>query len=63
MKKVAAAGRAQSLAIPLCCLLDKVRRREVPVTVNKRLHGHSKKPAVFRYGVGFANAIARTWLR
>ncbi|HVQ57623.1 MAG TPA: glycosyltransferase family 2 protein [Solirubrobacterales bacterium] len=37
--------------------------REVPITVEQRLHGHSKKPAVFRYGVGFANAIVRTWLR
>ncbi|MFN8161288.1 MAG: glycosyltransferase family 2 protein [Solirubrobacterales bacterium] len=36
---------------------------EVPVTVERRLHGHSKKPAVVRYGVGFANAIVRTWLR
>jgi hypothetical protein len=40
-----------------------VPAREVPVTVERRLHGHSKKPAVFRYGVGFANAIVRTWLR
>lgn len=37
--------------------------REVPVTVERRLHGHSKKPAVVRYGLGFANAIFRTWLR
>jgi Glycosyl transferase family 2 len=37
--------------------------REVPITVEQRLHGHSKKPAVFRYGMGFANAIVRTWLR
>jgi hypothetical protein len=37
--------------------------REVPVTVVSRLHGHSKKPAVVRYGLGFANAIVRTWLR
>jgi len=37
--------------------------REVPVTVAKRLHGHSKKPAVVRYGLGFANAIMRAWLR
>jgi hypothetical protein len=36
---------------------------EVPVTVDKRLHGHSKKPAVFRYGLGFTNAIMRAWLR
>jgi hypothetical protein len=37
--------------------------KEVPVTVEPRLHGHSKKPAVARYGLGFANAIVRTWLR
>jgi hypothetical protein len=40
-----------------------VPAKEVPITVERRLHGHSKKPAVFRYGVGFANAIVRTWLR
>ncbi|CAN5493622.1 hypothetical protein BH10ACT11_BH10ACT11_00500 [soil metagenome] len=40
-----------------------VPAREVGVTVEQRLHGHSKKPAVVRYGVGFANAIVRTWLR
>jgi len=40
-----------------------VPAKEVPVTVDRRLHGHSKKPAVVRYGVGFANAIVRTWLR
>jgi hypothetical protein len=37
--------------------------KEVPVTVVGRLHGQSKKPAVVRYGMGFANAIVRTWLR
>jgi hypothetical protein len=37
--------------------------KEVPVTVEQRLHGSSKKPAVLRYGVGFANAVMRTWLR
>jgi hypothetical protein len=40
-----------------------VPAKEVPITVERRLHGHSKKPAVVRYGVGFANAIVRTWLR
>jgi hypothetical protein len=40
-----------------------VPAKEVPVTVEQRLHGHSKKPAVIRYGLGFANAIVRTWLR
>jgi glycosyltransferase involved in cell wall biosynthesis len=48
-------------------LIEAIKRgipaEEVPVTVVKRLHGHSKKPAVLRYGVGFANAIVRTWLR
>jgi len=36
---------------------------EVAVTVVSRLHGHSKKPAVLRYGIGFTNAIMRAWLR
>ena len=40
-----------------------VPAKEVAVTVTRRLHGHSKKPAVVRYGLGFANAIVRTWLR
>jgi hypothetical protein len=48
-------------------LIEALRRgipaREVPVTVARRMHGHSKKPAVVRYGLGFANAIVRTWLR
>jgi hypothetical protein len=37
--------------------------KEIPITVERRLHGSSKKPAVVRYGLGFANAIVRTWLR
>src|SRR5688572_10007681 len=40
-----------------------VPAREVPITVVSRLHGHSKKPAVIRNGLGFTNAIMRTWLR
>ncbi len=48
-------------------LIEAIKRgvpaTEVPVTVVERTHGHSKKPAVFRYGAGFANAIFRTWLR
>jgi hypothetical protein len=40
-----------------------VPAREIPITVERRLSGHSKKPAVVRYGLGFANAIVRTWLR
>ncbi len=48
-------------------LIEAIKRgipaKEVPITVARRLHGHSKKPAVVRYGLGFANAIVRTWLR
>jgi glycosyl transferase family 2 len=48
-------------------LIEAIKRgvpaEEIPVTVVKRLSGHSKKPAVVRYGLGFANAIVRTWLR
>jgi Glycosyl transferase family 2 len=48
-------------------LIEAIKRgipaKEVPVTVAKRTYGHSKKPAVMRYGIGFANAIVRTWLR
>jgi hypothetical protein len=37
--------------------------REVPVTVTSRMSGTSKKPPHFRYGLGFANALLRAWLR
>ena len=40
-----------------------VPAKEVAITVVSRLHGHSKKPAVIRYGLGFTNAIMRAWLR
>ncbi len=36
---------------------------EVPVTITSRISGTSKKPAHFRYGLGFANALVRAWLR
>ena len=48
-------------------LIEAIKRgipaKEIPVTVQKRAYGHSKKPAVVRYGIGFGNAIVRTWLR
>ena len=47
-------------------MIEAIKRnpaKEVPVTVDKRLSGHSKKPAVVRYGLGFTNAIVRTWPR
>lgn len=48
-------------------LLEAIKRgvpfKEVPVTVVQRLHGRSRKPASLRYGIGFSNAIMRTWLR
>lgn len=48
-------------------LLEASKRRltilEVPVTVTSRISGASKKPPHFRYGLGFANALLRAWLR
>ena len=48
-------------------LLEASKRKltmlEVPVTVRTRISGTSKKPPHFRYGVGFANALLRAWLR
>lgn len=41
----------------------KLAIREVPVTVRSRISGTSKKPPHFRYGLGFANALLRAWLR
>ena len=41
----------------------KLSMREVPVTVATRISGASKKPPHFRYGLGFANALVRAWLR
>jgi glycosyltransferase involved in cell wall biosynthesis len=41
----------------------KLTMREVPVTVASRISGLSKKPTHFRYGLGFANALLRAWLR
>ena len=41
----------------------KLRTIEVPVTVAQPALGASKKPAHFRYGMGFANALVRAWLR
>jgi GT2 family glycosyltransferase len=40
-----------------------LRMIEVPVTVATRISGASKKPPHFRYGLGFANALVRAWLR
>jgi hypothetical protein len=40
-----------------------LRSVEAPVTVSRRISGVSKKPAHFRYGMGFANALVRAWLR
>jgi glycosyltransferase involved in cell wall biosynthesis len=36
---------------------------EVPVSVQRRLHGSSKKPATLRYGRGFSVAILSAWWR
>jgi hypothetical protein len=48
-------------------LLEASKRKltvcEVPVTISRRLSGTSKKGPHFRYGLGFANALLRAWLR
>ena len=40
-----------------------LRIKEVPVTILTRQEGKSKKPRSWRYPVGFAWVILRTWLR
>jgi glycosyltransferase involved in cell wall biosynthesis len=40
-----------------------LRVQEAPITIAARTHGVTKKPTTLRYGLGFANAIVRTWLR
>ena len=36
---------------------------EVPVSILRRQHGRSKKPAMLRYGFGFSSAIISAWRR
>jgi glycosyltransferase involved in cell wall biosynthesis len=40
-----------------------LRLEEVPITVARRMHGETKKPATLGYGFGFTKAIVRAWLR
>lgn len=42
---------------------QRLRIREVPITVRARAAGESKKPKSFRYAKNFAKAIIQTWLR
>jgi hypothetical protein len=39
-----------------------LRVREVPCTFRERSEGHSKKPPMFKYGLGYARSLIRTWL-
>lgn len=39
-----------------------LRVREVPCTFRERTEGHSKKPPLLRYGMGYARSLLRTWL-
>lgn len=41
----------------------KLVMREVPITITSRISGTSKKGPHLRYGLGFANALLRAWLR
>lgn len=40
-----------------------LRVKEVPITIQRRMSGQSKKGPSLRYGWGFAKAILSTWLR
>jgi glycosyltransferase involved in cell wall biosynthesis len=40
-----------------------LRAREVPVTIDRRAHGASRKPHSLAYGVAFAVVIIKTWIR
>jgi len=40
-----------------------LRIQEIPVTIATRAAGESKKPPSFRYPMGFAKTIVKTWLR
>jgi hypothetical protein len=40
-----------------------LRIAEVPITINRRTAGVSKKGGTLRYGLGFLRVIFRTWLR
>jgi len=44
-------------------LRDRVRVREVPITIRARAGGESKKPKTFKYAWNFTKAIFKTWLR
>jgi hypothetical protein len=39
-----------------------LRVREVPCTFRERSHGETKKPPLFKYGLGYARSLLRTWL-
>lgn len=39
-----------------------LRVKEVPCTFRERSHGETKKPGLFKYGLGYARSLVRTWL-
>lgn len=45
------------------CFKNGLRIKEVPISFLTRISGESKKPKSFRYGVGFVQAIIKTWMR
>ena len=44
-------------------LRQHARIKEVPITIEARTGGKSKKPKSFRYAWNFTKAIIQTWLR
>jgi glycosyltransferase involved in cell wall biosynthesis len=45
------------------CTRHGLRIREVPVHIQSRLHGESKKPRRLGYPIGYLGAVVRTWRR
>jgi glycosyltransferase involved in cell wall biosynthesis len=45
------------------CTRHDLRMREVPVHIQSRLHGESKKPRRLGYPIGYLGAVVRTWRR
>jgi hypothetical protein len=39
-----------------------LRVQEVPCTFRERAAGHTKKPPLLKYGLGYARSLVRTWL-
>jgi glycosyltransferase involved in cell wall biosynthesis len=48
--------------VTLAATKQGLRVQEVPCTFRERAAGHTKKPPLFKYGLGYARSLVRTWL-